>query len=76
MRIHLTIRTDSCRLCDKQVEAPSVLRAVLDELRERTTAAVHLADLPFANLCIQARPVKADAAQGTERATLNQEVVS
>lgn len=56
MKVTLIIRTDSLVICDKVVEAPMTVGAVLDALREGTSALAHLRDLPFAAICIQARP--------------------
>ena len=70
MKVALCIRTDTLVICERIVEAPSTLRAVLEALRAETTAHQHLGDLPFARLSISARP---ETAQGAGRATLNQE---
>lgn len=56
MKVSLVIRTDSVRVCNRVVEAPLTVDAVLDALRQDARAVKVLRDLPFAAICIQARP--------------------
>jgi len=71
MKVTLIIRTDSLTICDRVVEAPMTVGAVIDALREEAGAVKHLRDLPFAAICIQARPF--DALPAAQKRTLNQE---
>lgn len=71
MKVELVIRTDSLTIVDRVVDAPLTVDAVIEALREGTSACKHLKDLPFAAICIQARPF--DALPAATKRTLNQE---